>query len=62
MAKLKPCKYCGGKPELKRVGDFREWYTYRCNKCGCGLPVLHVTSTKWGAKRIWNKLRGKQDE
>lgn len=52
---LKPCKYCGGKAELVRVGDWKEYFAYRCSKCQ-KYHARHSEArlTPQGAKRVWN--------
>lgn len=54
--KLKPCKYCGGRAELVRVGDYKEYFAYRCAHCH-QFHARHSEArrTPWGAKRIWNR-------
>lgn len=42
---LKPCPFCGGKPE-KSSYNLGDWYayaeevTYRCNSCGCTMKTV----------------------
>lgn len=53
---LKPCKYCGGKPQLIPVGDFREYYAYRCSNCGkYHAQFGEARCTIKGAKKVWNR-------
>ena len=54
--KLKPCKYCGGRAELVRVGENKEFFVYRCSRC-FKYHARHgeARMTPWGAKRIWNR-------
>lgn len=53
---LKPCKYCGGKPRLIPVGDFREYYAYRCSNCGeYHAQFGEARCTIRGAKKVWNR-------
>lgn len=53
---LKPCKYCGGKPQLIPVGDFREYYAYRCSNCGeYHAQFGEARCTIRGAKKVWNR-------
>ena len=54
--KLKPCKYCGGEPELVRVGDQKELFAFRCKRCGAyHADYSEARATPWGAKRVWNR-------
>ncbi len=56
MSELKPCKYCGGEPELVRVGDNKEYLAYRCSKCGnFHARRSEARRTPFAAKRVWNK-------
>ncbi len=54
--KLKPCPFCGGKPELTRAGDNKQFYVYFCSQC-CKTPVKYSEArlTEWAARRSWNK-------
>ena len=53
---LKFCKYCGSKAKLVRVGDWKEFFAYRCSKCH-KYHARHSEArlTPWGAKRVWNR-------
>lgn len=59
---MKPCKYCGGKPELVRVGDYKDFFAYQCSLCGnFHAKRSEARRTPFGAKRVWNK-RAKEGE
>lgn len=63
MSELKPCKYCGGKPELVNVGDWKQYYAYRCSNCHqYHAKHSEAALTKWGAKRVWNKRSNNNDK
>lgn len=53
---LKPCKYCGGKARLIRVGDQKEFFAYQCANC-YKYHARHNEArlTPNGAKRVWNR-------
>ena len=53
---LKPCRFCGGTPELRETGDLKQYYVYKCSKCG-KTPVGwdEARLFAWSARRIWNK-------
>lgn len=60
MAELKPCPECKGTPEYRRVGDRKQYWVVICPICGyCEAKNSEARSTKWGAKRIWNRRVGK---
>lgn len=55
MAELKPCEYCGEKPELQRVLEFETLltkYRYCCPRCNINSKSAYTTG---GALKIWNK-------
>lgn len=56
MPELKPCPYCGGKPIVRQVGDWKQLFVFFCSDCAM-TPVRsdEARSTIWGAKRIWNR-------
>ena len=53
---LKPYLFCGGTPELRETGDLKQYYVYKCSKCG-KTPVRWYEARlfAWSARRIWNK-------
>lgn len=56
MAELKPCPFCGGKPQLVKWGN--EWSVECCNN-GCGVmpeTPLYVMQTE--AVITWNRRAG----
>lgn len=55
-AELKLCPFCGGEPELRRVGDNKQYNVYFCSQCG-QTPVRcgEATMTQRGARKMWNK-------
>lgn len=59
---LSNCPFCGGKPELNRVGDNKQYLVYICSECH-STPVLNCQArcTESGARKIWNK-RCKEQE
>lgn len=56
MKELSPCPYCGGQPELVRVGDDKQYVIYRCSQCH-KTPVKNGDArlTPCGARRMWNR-------
>lgn len=56
MNAVKICRRCGGKPELIRVGDMKEFYVYRCKSC-LSIPAKSYEGkiTERAARRIWNR-------
>lgn len=53
---LKPCPFCGSTPELREAGDLKQYYVYKCSKCGKTPVRWHEARlTECGARRIWNK-------
>lgn len=60
---LKPCKYCGGTAELVRVGDFKDFFAYRCSCCHkYHAKASEARRTPWGAKRVWNRNENKKEK
>ena len=56
MVKLKPCPFCGGQPEIARVGDDKQYVIYRCSQCHkTPLKGDDARLTPWGARRMWNR-------
>ena len=53
---LQPCKHCGGKAKLVRVGDLKDYYAYRCANCGrFHARYNEARSTPYGARLVWNR-------
>lgn len=52
---LLDCKYCGGKPVARLVGDWKNIIAYFCSKCG-KTPVHYDEGRAgdYGARKIWN--------
>lgn len=50
------CKYCGGKPVPRLVGDWKNIIVYVCSKCG-KTPVRADDGRvgDFGARKIWNR-------
>jgi len=64
MTDLKPCPFCGGKPEIRPVGDWKQYYAAFCSSCGkTTVPHDCASLTIWGARREWNRRvdNGKAD-
>lgn len=55
MAKLMLC-FCGGQPEIKAVGDNKQYFACICSNCG-KTPVRldEARATRFGAIKIWNR-------
>lgn len=52
--KVLKCK-CGGYPDFINVGDHRNLYICRCNRCGAELSDLGMArSTPHAALKVWN--------
>ena len=53
--KIKQCT-CGGSPEIRRVGDQKEYYICFCSKC-CKTPVhfSEARCTPHKAIKVWNR-------
>lgn len=53
--KLKPCPFCGGKPELEILGGGSDiGFSISCNKRKCLEPYA-IRSTKRLAIKAWNR-------
>lgn len=50
------CKYCGGEPKVRYVGDWKQYFVYFCSKCG-KTPVHfdEARRSESAARNIWNK-------
>lgn len=53
---IEPCPWCYSNPELRRVGDWKEYYVFFCPDCD-KTPVSYdeARSSLNGAVKIWNK-------
>ena len=53
---INPCYKCNVAPELRAVGDWKQYFVYICPKCH-DTPVRsdEARLTEWGARKIWNK-------
>lgn len=61
MIELKPCPFCGGKPDLCKVGDRKQYYAFVCSQCGrTTVRNSDARCTVWGARRIWNRRVGEE--
>lgn len=50
------CPFCSGNPELKIVGDRKQFMVYSCSKCGkTPVPPSGACSTEEGAAKFWNE-------
>lgn len=49
---LKPCPFCGGKAEFKRVGTNRASCIVECTECGCSLESNEAA---WCSGQQWNQ-------
>ena len=59
MDKLSPCRKCKAIPEYSRVGDRKQYWVVICPSCGNHEANFNeARSTKWGARRIWNRRAG----
>ena len=47
---LKPCPFCGGEPELKRI--FRHYYVCICTECDRGTNAFRDENE---AVEAWNR-------
>ena len=62
---LKPCPFCGGKPNLSKSyneHDEGAYFSYRCKSCGASTRELYARETCpvfYGQVRdVWNDRRG----
>ncbi len=56
MIELKPCRYCGGAPERKNVGNRKQFIVYFCSCCGkTPLKSGDARFLDREAKKIWNR-------
>lgn len=50
-----PCS-CGGQPEIKSVGDNKQYFALFCSKCGKTPAHLdEARATRLRAIKIWNR-------
>ena len=56
MTELRKCFECHVTPELRRVGDWKQYLVYVCPQCN-DTPVRsgEARLTERGARKIWNK-------
>lgn len=56
MSELKPCPFCGGTPERKKVGDQKQFIVYVCSVCGkTPLKSGDARFLDRAAKKTWNR-------
>ena len=56
---LKPCPKCGSKPQLKAVGDRKEYLIYECPNCAyTPLRWWDARITERNAREMWNRMVG----
>lgn len=54
--KLKPCPFCGGKAEIRRVGDYKNYFVCLCSKCGkTPISYSEASLTLQEVIKKWNK-------
>ncbi len=53
--KIKRCS-CGGFPDVKRVGDRKDYFVCVCKNCG-KIPAHldEARCTEYGAVKVWNR-------
>lgn len=55
MASFNPCS-CGSQPEIRTVGDYKQYFTCFCPKCNKSpMRFDEAQMTKQGAIKIWNR-------
>ena len=53
---LKTCPFCGGKAEIRMVGDMRHLLVYFCKDCRhTPLRGGDARSTERDARKVWNR-------
>lgn len=62
MNQMPNCKYCGGEPVARLVGDWKNHIVYFCSKCG-KTPVHYDEARvgEYGARKIWIKRTLEED-
>lgn len=60
--KLKPCPFCGGEAEFKRVGSARQSEIVGCTDCHCELESGdrdHYSGSSWNYRvdQAWELLK-----
>ena len=53
MIHLKPCPFCGGKPEFKTDADGGDWL--RCSQCFVGINALWYDGDLGVVEGSWNR-------
>lgn len=60
--KLKRCS-CGGVPVLRAVGDWKQYWIYRCNSCGKEpANIGDARVTERSARLVWNRRANENAE
>ena len=54
MTELKPCPFCGGKPEFQEVGAAKDHFCIKCSKCW-SKSVYVAWHEKQKAVDSWNR-------
>ena len=52
--KLKPCPFCGGKPEIERPGTRRASMIIVCQQCGCRVESGDIAGLTIEENWAWN--------
>jgi len=59
MKELKPCPFCGGKSDFKRIGTSRTSCIIECEDCGCRLESnesYENSGDQWNKRVELNKV------
>jgi Lar family restriction alleviation protein len=62
MSELRECPFCGGKPEIERVGNARQSMIVACTNCGARVESGDVAGLTAPANYRWNARADLEEE